>query len=111
MRQGGSDRVEVDDDPVAHALARQCGSVFAAAGWRGPLNIQCREAPDGSLCIHELNGRFTGITEARRLLGYDEVALAIRHFVGREIAQDRAPAAFPSTVRVLDDSRADCRLP
>ena len=102
MRQGGSDRVEVDDDPHCHALARQCGSAFAAAGWRGPLNIQCREAPDGSLHIHEFNGRFTGITEARRLLGYDEVALAIRHFLGREIAQDQVVStAFPSTVRVL----------
>lgn len=108
MRQGGSDRVEVDDDAVSNALARQCGAAFAAAGWRGPLNIQCLEAPDGSLHIHEFNGRFTGATEARRLLGYDEVALAIHHFLGRDIVQDpRAPDTFPLAVRVLTTRAPD----
>jgi carbamoyl-phosphate synthase large subunit len=75
--------VGLDTDPDAIAIGRKCATVFAAAGWRGPLNIQCQRAPDGKLMIHEFNGRFTGATFERWLLGYDEVGAAITSFTGR----------------------------
>jgi hypothetical protein len=67
--------------------------VFADAGWRGPLNIQCQRAPDGEILIHEFNGRFTGATLTRWLLGFDEVGATIEQFTGRPIPSDRVPAS------------------
>jgi carbamoyl-phosphate synthase large subunit len=99
MRQGVTDRVEIDPDPASRALAQRCADVFAAAGWRGPLNIQCQRDEDG-LRIHEFSGRVTGATEARLLLGYDELGLIVRHFAGCELPDDpRAAAAFPRVRR------------
>ena len=70
----------------APALGARCAAAFAAAGWRGPLNIQCQRAADGRLYIHEFNGRFTGATIERWRLGYDEVGAAIASFTGRTLA-------------------------
>jgi carbamoyl-phosphate synthase large subunit len=80
--------VEPDDGPEARAIGERCASVFAAAGWRGPLNIQCQRAPGGELLIHEFNGRFTGGTMDRWLLGFDEVGAAIRSFTGHGPSSD-----------------------
>ena len=95
--------VEPDGDPVSRELGARCAQAFAEAGWRGPLNIQCQRAADGGLRIHEFNGRFTGATVVRWLLGFDEVGASIEKFTGRRIPSDRAPApaaleAFESIV-------------
>jgi len=82
MRSGKSDRVEVDPAPDVPELGRRCAEAFAAQGWRGPLNIQCQRAPDGKMMIYEYNGRFTGATAGRYLLGYDEIGLAMQTFSG-----------------------------
>ena len=65
--------------------------VFADAGWRGPLNVQCLPASTGTLLIHEFNARFTGATGARWHIGCDEIGTAIRAFTGTAF-----PASFPS---------------
>ena len=65
--------VELDTDPAASEIGARCAEAFSEAGWRGPLNIQCARTPAGTLLIHEFNGRFTGATVERWLLGYDEV--------------------------------------
>ena len=85
-------RVEPDPDPRSRRLGIACAQAFAAEGWRGPLNIQCQESADGVLFIHEFNGRFTGATVDRWLLGYDEVGAAVERFTGRRIASGREPA-------------------
>ncbi len=74
-----------DDSPQAQAIGERCAEIFSAAGWRGPLNIQCQFDRCGDLKIHEFNGRFTGATAARYKLGIDEVGTAIRLFTGHEI--------------------------
>ncbi|TDH34308.1 hypothetical protein E2A64_16690 [Pseudohoeflea suaedae] len=86
MRSGVSLNVEIDDAEDAHSLGRTCTAAFADAGWRGPLNIQCLRRPDGSLAIHEYNGRFTGATASRLHLGFDEVGTALRVFAGIDLA-------------------------
>jgi hypothetical protein len=98
MRQGHSERVQLDADPGAHALGARCARTFAAAGWRGPLNVQCQETPEGELAIHEFNGRFTGATAARSLLGRDEVGPAIEAFTGHRWSNRTAAAAFATQV-------------
>ena len=84
--------VAVDDDPVSIDVGMRCAHAFAAAGWRGPLNIQCLMSARGELRIHEFSGRFTGGSMDRWLLGFDEVGKAIEAFVGQALPFDRAPA-------------------
>ena len=86
--------VEPDDDPAAATIGAECARTFSSAGWRGPLNIQCEKTDTGEMLIHEFNGRFTGATVDRWLLGFDEVGAAIEGFTGRPIAT----AAPPRTV-------------
>lgn len=81
-----------DSDPASREIGAKCAEIFAAAGWRGPLNIQCQRTPDGLLLIHEFNGRFTGATFERWLLGFDEVGMAVESFTGRPIPAVHAPA-------------------
>lgn len=80
MRQGQSVKIECDDTLGLETLALRCRAVFAAAGWRGPLNIQCLKNTQGNFIIHEFNGRFTGASAARALLGYDELGQMLRVF-------------------------------
>src|SRR5204863_9603979 len=88
-----SKHVEHDPDPVAYDIGTRCAQAFSAAGWRGPLNIQCGEAANGEIRIHEFSGRFTGATVDRWLLGFDEVGLAVEHFTGRPIESAHRPMA------------------
>lgn len=83
MKQGISQTIDRDNSADSLVVGEQCATAFAAAGWRGPLNIQCQRAEDGKLYIYEFNGRFTGATAARTLLGYDEVAQVLSLFAGR----------------------------
>ena len=105
-----SKHVEHDPDPRSHDIGMRCARAFSAAGWRGPLNIQCGEAADGDIRIHEFSGRFTGATVDRWLLGFDEVGLAVEHFTGRRIDTAHQPAppaleAFESRVGRAADPR------
>ena len=62
--------VEPDCDPRSQDIGTRCAAAFAAAGWRGPLNIQCQQDAEGTILVHEFNGRFTGGTVDRWLLGH-----------------------------------------
>lgn len=89
-----------DPDPAARDLGARCADAFSGAGWRGPLNIQCQRTRDGRLCIHEFNGRFTGATYERWLLGFDEVGAAIECFTGQRMPPTRVPA--PAAVEAFE---------
>ncbi|HET9763056.1 MAG TPA: hypothetical protein VFR50_06045 [Casimicrobiaceae bacterium] len=108
-----SKRVESDDDPAVRALGERCARAFAAAGWRGPLNIQCLRSAEGELRVHEFNGRFTGATVERWLLGYDEVGASIECFTGIALPRDRPPVTAPIeafewvTARAVDRRHAE----
>ncbi len=90
-----SKRVRTDPDPVARDIGERCARVFSRIGWRGPLNVQCEKNVHGEIRIHEFNGRFTGGTIDRWLLGYDEVGAGISAFTARplEMPADAAPGA------------------
>lgn len=81
MVGGKSNIVEKYDDEDILNSANKWVEVFINKGWRGPLNIQCQEDKDGALYIYEYNGRFTGATAARVLLGMDEVEINLRLWV------------------------------
>jgi len=107
MRQGRSQRLQLDPDPAAHALGLRCARAFSGCGWRGPLNVQCQATPEGELFIHEFNGRYTGATGARRLLGQDEVGPAIALFTGHRFGSQGRVAPPVEVVRVTATVAAD----
>jgi biotin carboxylase len=77
--------LKMNHEDATLQLVELCGRVFSKLGWRGPLNIQCQLDKRGKVTIHEFNGRFSGPTAERWLLGYDDVALAIKLFTGLEL--------------------------
>jgi biotin carboxylase len=85
MHAGRSVEVEAIDSAELHQLGADYARAFAAAGWRGPLNIQCQLSAEGRYRAYELNGRLTGATAARYFLGYDEVGAIVEDLLGRPI--------------------------
>ena len=77
--------ISLDAEAEPRSIGVRCARVFADAGWRGPLNVQCQPTESGTLMIHEFNARFTGATGARWLIGHDEIGAAIRAFTGQTI--------------------------
>lgn len=76
--------VWLDDAEVMEATCRYAEAV-AAAGWVGALNVQGRRDKEGAFLVYELNGRVSGGTMARLLLGFDEVGMLFESFTGRTI--------------------------
>lgn len=91
------------------AIGERCGRAFSQAGWRGPLNIQCGKDAEGTLWIHEFNGRFTGITADRALVGHNEVTAAITAFTGFAFAGHDVPPPAPVSIASLVSRGADPR--
>ncbi len=80
MKTGLSWVVSVVEGLSLSALGKNWAQLFAALGWRGPLNIQCLQDQTSRYWIHEFNGRFTGATAARQILGYDELGLTLQYW-------------------------------
>jgi hypothetical protein len=93
------------EEPALAAATRTAAQALASIGWRGSFNIQFKRTPEGQFKIHEMNGRMTGSTSARRLMGFDEIRLLYAAFTG----QDPGPATSTddggasSVVRTLTD--------
>ncbi len=59
-------------------------AAMAGAGWRGPINVAMIHDGDRWLGL-ELNGRFTGGTASRTACGFDEVGIALNHWLGADV--------------------------
>jgi hypothetical protein len=99
MRQGKSERVELCEDDVVLQQSFQWIAKIVAAGWRGPINIQCQRDQDGNLSIYEYNGRFTGATSGRILLGFDEVGITLGLWLGKQFPQSGIRTGNKAVVR------------
>jgi len=84
-QRGTSIRLEKYDGNDAKELAQKCLEVFSEAGWTGPVNIQCQKTPEGELYIYEFNGRISGASAARYLMGFDEMNHLTQLFLEREL--------------------------
>jgi carbamoyl-phosphate synthase large subunit len=82
MQAGRNEQIIRLNDATLTDTARTIAVKFANAGWRGCLNIQGRMTKTGDFVAFEFNGRMTGSTSARLLLGFDELGLLVQHFVG-----------------------------
>jgi len=69
------------------STARRWAETLAAAGWRGPVNVQCQQDAEGRYVAFELSGRFTGATAARYFLGHDELGHFLEDRLGRPQGQ------------------------
>jgi carbamoyl-phosphate synthase large subunit len=98
MVLGRCERSQRIEEPEFVRLTCAFAEAFAAAGWRGPANFQFKRHTDETYLAHEFNGRMTGSTSARLLMGFDEIALVVQRFLGRQLR----PVAMPATT--LGDS-------
>lgn len=99
MREGKSERVELCEDDSIEQQGLQWITKIAAAGWKGALNIQCQRDQEGNLSIYEYNGRFTGATSGRILLGFDEVGITLGLWLGNHFPESGITAGNNTVVR------------
>lgn len=76
--------MRLTDDAALLEVAGNYARALARAGHRGVANIQGKRLADGRFVPFELNGRFTGSAGARALMGRNQVAQAVCHFLWRE---------------------------
>ena len=77
---GTTSWAEVEDcDPVRQEAER----IVAKLKPMGPCNVQMRVAGDKAICF-ELNIRFSGTTPIRAHFGFNDVDMALRHFILNE---------------------------
>lgn len=82
---GRAERIVWLDDAEVMEITHRYAEAVAAAGWVGALNVQGRRDKGGAFLVYELNGRVSGGTMARLLLGFDEVGMLVESFTGRTI--------------------------
>jgi carbamoyl-phosphate synthase large subunit len=87
MILGRCERAERFEDIRFTGIVRKFAVAISEAGWRGMFNIQCKKN-HGEFIPHEMNGRMSGSTSARRWMGYDELRILIQSFKGIDIGQD-----------------------
>lgn len=77
-------------------LNRQVKALGAALQPYGPANFQFRLDRNGRARVFEINGRFSGTTPLRALVGFNEVEMCLRHILfGEPIVQ---PQVNESTI-------------
>jgi carbamoyl-phosphate synthase large subunit len=80
--------LEVLDEPLLEAVAREGAELLGRHGLIGPCSITGRWLADGSWGYYEVNARFNGATGMRAAFGFNEVEAAWRHFVEGEEKPD-----------------------
>jgi carbamoyl-phosphate synthase large subunit len=80
LLQGTSYHVEPCFDEAIQQTVADWACHFNALG---PVNFQFRLTPQGPVCF-EVNLRFSGTMGVRYHFGYNDAAMAVRHFVGGE---------------------------
>lgn len=72
MRSGRNERSMWADEPALAQTAGSYAHALARAGWRGPLNVQCRRSTEGEFVMFELAGRIAGGLGGRERVGIAE---------------------------------------
>ena len=101
---GRCEYLEQVEDSALTEVAIRYARIVAAEGWRGPFNVQAKRDHHGEWRVIELNGRFSGGTSARRLLGFDEVGWVINKFLGRSAIPEDTVKPSNRIVRLFLDT-------
>lgn len=89
--------VELIADEAVSAVGRAWGEALAAAGHRGPVNIQGKRLPDGRFVPYEIAARFGGTAVARALLGRNLVRDLVCSWLGWPRGGEDAPRRISRT--------------
>jgi hypothetical protein len=81
MEGGKSTSVQPLDEPALERLTADYARALSPLGYIGPLNFNCKKLGPHRFMPYELNGRFTGASAARALLGHPEVEYALDYFL------------------------------
>jgi biotin carboxylase len=81
MEGGKSISVQPLDEPALERLTADYARALSPLGYIGPLNFNCKKLGPDHFMPYELNGRFTGASAARALLGHPEVEYALDYFL------------------------------
>jgi carbamoyl-phosphate synthase large subunit len=85
LRDGNTYRAFTADYPE---LNRQVKILGGALQPYGPANFQFRLDAEGRARVFEINGRFSGTTPLRALVGFNEVEMCLRHILlGEPVVQ------------------------
>lgn len=76
-----------EDPEFTHTMLKYAQSM-SSIGWRGMFNLQCRKTDSGYIGI-EMNGRMSGSTSARSLMGFDDLRMMIKAFYKFDIGPDK----------------------
>src|SRR5262245_11808724 len=98
LLQGTSYRIQPVADAELSGAVHAWATRFAV---QGPLNFQFRVTAQGPVCF-EVNARFSGTTGVRHLFGYNDAALAVRHFLFNEPIE-QGPIASGIVLRLWDE--------
>jgi carbamoyl-phosphate synthase large subunit len=98
LLHGTSYRIHPVDDALLNKTLEEWAARFAAVG---PVNFQFRVTSSGPICF-EINARFSGTTGMRFLFGYNDVAMAVRHFLFDEPIE-RPPISPGVVLRLWDE--------
>ncbi len=91
MILGRCEKTMALNDPEFSGISLRYARAIAEEGWTGMFNLQCRKTPAGYFGI-ELNGRMSGSTSARALLGYDEARMYLDSFYSFDIGDTPKPS-------------------
>lgn len=105
MRNGMSTHVSLASIPELQTIGQRFADAYRKWGWIGPLNIQCQRNKEGDFRAFELNGRFTGATAARVLIGFDEVGLAFDSVAGLRLPNTITDSRQHAVTRTLYSAR------
>lgn len=81
MEGGKSISVQPLAEPALERMTADYARALSPLGYIGPLNLNCKKIDPHHFMPYELNGRFTGASAARALLGYPEVEYALDYFL------------------------------
>lgn len=70
-------------------VAKKFATAISKIGWRGMFNLQCKKTINGYIA-YEMNGRMSGSSSARELMGYDEIGLLSKYYSGYDISSNAA---------------------
>ncbi|MBN2639957.1 MAG: hypothetical protein JXR65_12815 [Bacteroidales bacterium] len=73
------------DDSELKNVAEKFANAISNIGWRGMFNLQLKKTVKGYVA-YEMNGRMSGSTSARALVGYDEIAILANMYCGYKIS-------------------------
>lgn len=91
MRCGKPERSERVVDATLSRTAGDYARALSSAGWRGPLNVQCRRDDHGDFFMFELAGRFAGGLGGREVLGLSETQTVLAAIFPDRFAPPDAP--------------------